>query len=139
MCRSSSDEEDFSIQVNVVFSQYIQDYDNEKYDGYIVPFFNILIKKCKNLIILVGLINVYHGEKDVLTIPETIFEEFECIMTLPNPLVVLKEIIELSRQKLREMEIGQENPFPMPPIFNKLVYGVQLPNPSFFETLVSSL
>jgi len=139
MCRSSSDEEDFSVQVNVVFSQYIQDYDNEKYDGYIVPFFNILIRKCKNLIILVGLINVYYGEKDVLTIPETIFEEFECIMTLPNPLVVLKEIIELSKQKLREMEVGQENPFPMPPIFNKLVYGVQLPSPSFFETLVKSL
>jgi len=33
-------------------------------------------------------------------------------------------------------EIGQENPFPMPPIFNKLVYGVQLQSPSFFERLV---
>ena len=60
-------------------------------------------------------------------------------MILPNPVVILKEIIELSRQKLREIEVGQENPFPMPPIFNKLVYGVQLPSPSFFETLVESL
>ena len=129
MCRSSSDEKDFSLQVNLVFSQYIHDYKNEKYDRYVIPFFNILIHSCKNLIILVGLIDVYYGEKDVLTIPETIYEEFECIMTLPNPLVVLKEIVELSKQKLRQMEeIGQENPFPMPPIFNKLVYGIQLPS-----------
>lgn len=140
MCRSSSDEKDFSLQVNLVFSQYIHDYKNEKYDRYVIPFFNILIHSCKNLIILVGLIDVYYGEKDVLTIPETIYEEFECIMTLPNPLVVLKEIVELSKQKLRQMEeIGQENPFPMPPIFNKLVYGVQLQSPSFFERLVESL
>ena len=139
MCRSSSDEKDFSLQVNLVFSQYIHDYKNEKYDRYVIPFFNILIHSCKNLIILIGLINVYYGEKDVLTIPETIYEEFECIMTLPNPLIVLKEIIELSKQKLRQMEeIGQENPFPIPPIFNKLVYGVQLQSPSFFETLVES-
>lgn len=139
MCRSSSDEKDFSLQVNLVFSQYIHDYKNEKYDRYVIPFFNILIHSCKNLIILIGLIDVYYGEKDVLTIPETIYEEFECIMTLPNPLIVLKEIIELSKQKLRQMEeIGQENPFPIPPIFNKLVYGVQLQSPSFFETLVES-
>jgi hypothetical protein len=139
MCWSSSDEEDFSLQVNLVFSQYIQDYKNEKYDGYVIPFFNILIRSCKNLIILVGLVDVHYGEKETPTVVDTIYDEFECVMTLPNPLVVLKEIIELSKQKLREMEVGQENPFPMPPIFNKLVYGVQLQSPSFFERLVESL
>jgi len=139
MCRSSSGEEDFSIQVNLVFSQYIQNYKNEKYDGYVIPFFNILIHSCKNLIILVGLVDVHYGEKETPTVVDTIYDEFECVMTLPNPLVVLKEIIELSKQKLREMEVGQENPFPMPPIFNKLVYGVELPRQSFFETLVKSL
>jgi hypothetical protein len=139
MCRSSSDEKDFSLQVNLVFSQYIQDYKNEKYDRYVIPFFNILIHSCKNLIILVGLIDDVHcTEKKTPVVIDTIYNDFECIMTLPNPLVVLKEIIELSKQKLREMEVGQENPFPMPPIFNKLVYGVQLPSSSFFETLVES-
>jgi len=139
MCRSSSGEDDFSLQINLVFSQYIQDYKNEKYDGYVIPFFNILIRSCKNLIILVGLVDVHYGEKEVLSISETIYDEFECVMTLPNPIVVLKEIIELSKQKLREMEVGQENPFPMPPIFNKLVYGIELPRPSFFEMLVGSV
>jgi hypothetical protein len=139
MCRSSSDEDDFSLQVNLVFSQYIQDYKNEKYDGYVIPFFNILIHSCKNLIILVGLVDVHYGEKETPTVVDTIYDEFECVMTLPNPLVVLKEIIELSKQKLQEIEVGQENPFPMPPIFNKLVYGVELPRPSFFEMMVGSV
>ena len=139
MCRSSSDEDNFSLQVNLVFSQYIQDYKNEKYDGYVIPFFNILIRSCKNLIILVGLIDVHYGEKETPTVVDTIYDEFECVMTLPNPLVVLKEIVELSKQKLQEMEVGQENPFPMPPIFNKLVYGVELPRPSFFEMMAGSV
>ena len=139
MCRSSSGEEDFSIQVNLVFSQYIQNYKNEKYDGYVIPFFNILIRSCKNLIILVGLIDVHYGEKETPTVVDTIYDEFECVMTLPNPLAVLKEIIELSKQKLQEIEVGQENPFPMPPIFNKLVYGVELPRPSFFEMMAGSV
>jgi hypothetical protein len=139
MCRSSSDEDNFSLQVNLVFSQYIQDYKNEKYDGYVIPFFNILIRSCKNLIILVGLIDVHYGEKETPTVVDTIYDEFECVMTLPNPLVVLKEIVELSKQKLQEIEVGQENPFPMPPIFNKLVYGVELPRPSFFEMMAGSV
>ena len=139
MCKSSDNEETFFSQINVVFSQYIQDYSSEKYDGFVIPFFNILIHSCKNIIILVGLINLYLTQKEESNISNTIYDEFECIMILPNPVVILKEIIELSRQKLREIEVGQENPFPMPPIFNKLVYGVQLPSPSFFETLVESL
>ena len=98
-----------------------------------------MIRSCKNLIILVGLIDVHYGEKETPTVVDTIYDEFECVMTLPNPLVVLKEIVELSKQKLQEMEVGQENPFPMPPIFNKLVYGVELPRPSFFEMMAGSV
>ena len=139
MCKSSDNEETFCSQINVVFSQYIQDYSSEKYDGFVIPFFNILIHSCKNIIILVGLINLYFTQKEDSNISNTIYEEFECIMILPNPVVILKEIIELSKQKLLEMKSGEEDHFPMPPIFNKLVYGVQLPSPSFFETLVESL
>jgi hypothetical protein len=57
-------------------------------------------------------------------------------MTLPDPLAVLKEIVELSKKKLAEAE---ENPYPMPPVFNKLVFGIELPSPSFFETLAESM
>jgi len=136
MCWSSNGDDTFCNQINLVFSQYIQNYKNKKYDGYVVPFFNILIHSCKNLIILVGLVDVYYGEKATPTIPDTIYEEFVCLMTLPEPLTVLKEIVELSKKKLAEAE---ENPYPMPPVFNKLVYGIELPSPSFFETLAESL
>jgi uncharacterized coiled-coil protein SlyX len=136
MCWSSNGDDTFALQVNLVFSQYIQDYKNKKYDGYVVPFFNILIHSCKNLIILVGLVNVHYGEKETPTVVDTVYEEFVCLMTLPEPLTVLKEIVELSKKKLAEAE---ENPYPMPPVFNKLVYGIELPSPSFFETLAESL
>ncbi|NBO25067.1 MAG: hypothetical protein EBU93_07555, partial [Chlamydiae bacterium] len=63
MCWSSNGDDTFCNQINLVFSQYIQDYKSKKYDGYVVPFFNILIHSCKNLIILVGLVDVYYGEK----------------------------------------------------------------------------
>jgi hypothetical protein len=136
MCLSSGGDDTFALQVNLVFSQYIQDYKNEKYDGYVIPFFNILIHSCKNLIILVGLVNVHYCEKTTPTVVDTVYEEFVCLMTLPDPLTVLKEIVELSKKKLAEAE---ENPYPMPPVFNKLVYGIELPSPSFFETLAESL
>jgi hypothetical protein len=136
MCLSSDGDDTFALQVNLVFSQYIQDYKNEKYDGYVIPFFNILIHSCKNLIILVGLVNVHYCEKTTPTVVDTVYEEFVCLMTLPDPLTVLKEIVELSKKKLAEAE---ENPYPMPPVFNKLVYGIKLPSPSFFETLAESL
>jgi hypothetical protein len=136
MCWSSSGDNTFCNQINLVFSQYIQDYKNKKYDGYVVPFFNILINSCKNLIILVGLVDVHYGEKSTPTVPDTIYEEFVCLMTLPEPLTVLKEIVELSKKKLAE---DQENPYPMPPVFNKLVFGIELPSPSFFETLAESM
>jgi len=136
MCLSSNGDDTFALQVNMVFSQYIQDYKNKKYDRYIVPFFNILIHSCKNLIILVGLVNVHSGEKTTPTVVDTVYEEFVCLMTLPEPLTVLKEIVELSKQKLAEAE---ENPYPMPPVFNKLVFGIELPSPSFFETLAESM
>jgi len=132
MCWSSKGEDTFATQVNIVFTQYVQDYKNKKYGGYIVPFFNYLIHSCKNLIILVGLVDVHYGEKDILTVVDSIYEEFVCLMTLPEPLVVLKEIIELSKKKLAESD---ESSYPMPSVFNKLVYGIELPNPSFFETL----
>ena len=138
MCWSSSGDDTFAIQVNLVFSQYIQDYKNEKYDRYVIPFFNILIHSCKNLIILVGLVDVHCGEKMTPTVVDTVYEEFECLMTLPDPLIILKEIVELSKKKLAEMESGEGNPFLMPPIFNKLVFGIQLPSQRFFETLASS-
>ena len=136
MCWSSKGEDTFALQVNIAFTQYIQDYKNKKYDGYVVPFFNILIHSCKNLIILVGLVNVHHGENLTPTVVDTIYEEFVCLMTLPEPLTVLKEIVELSKRKLAEAD---ENPHPMPPVFNKLVFGIELPSPSFFETLAESL
>ena len=136
MCWSSNGDDTFAIQVNLVFSQYIQDYKNKKYDRYVVPFFNILIHSCKNLIILVGLVDVYYGEKETPTVVDTIYEEFVCLMTLPDPLTVLKEIVELSKKKLAEAE---ENPYPMPTVFNKLVYGIELQGPSFFETIAKSL
>jgi hypothetical protein len=132
MCWSSKGEDTFATQVNIVFTQYVQDYKNKKYGGYIVPFFNYLIHSCKNLIILVGLVDVHYGEKDILTVVDSIYEEFVCLMTLPEPLVVLKEIIELSKKKLAESD---ESSYPMPSVFNKLVYGIELPNPSFFESL----
>lgn len=132
MCLSSSGDDTFALQVNIVFTQYIQDYKNEKYDGYVIPFFNILIHSCKNLIILVGLVNVHYCEKTTPTVVDTVYEEFVCLMTLPDPLTVLKEIVELSKKKLAEAE---ENPYLMPPVFNKLVYGIELPRQSFFETL----
>lgn len=132
MCWSSSGDNIFCDQINLVFSQYIQDYKNKKYDGYVVPFFNILINSCKNLIILVGLIDVHYAEKTTPTVVDTVYEEFVCLMTLPDPLVVLKEIVELSKMKL---EKEKENPFPMPPVFTKLVFGIELPSPSFFESL----
>ena len=136
MCWSSNGDDTFAIQVNLVFSQYIQDYKNKKYDRYVVPFFNILIHSCKNLIILVGLVDVYYGEKETPTVVDTIYEEFVCLMTLPDPLTVLKEIVELSKKKLAEAE---KNPYPMPTVFNKLVYGIELQGPSFFETIAKSL
>ena len=136
MCWSSKGEDTFALQINIAFTQYIQDYKNKKYNGYVVPFFNILIHSCKNLIILVGLVNVHHGENSTPTIVDTIYEEFVCLMTLPEPLTVLKEIVELSKRKLAEAD---ENPHPMPPVFNKLVFGIELPSPSFFETLAESL
>lgn len=136
MCWSSNGDDTFALQVNLVFSQYIQDYKNKKYDGYVVPFFNILIHSCKNLIILVGLVDVHYGEKETPTVVDTVYEEFVCLMTLPEPLTVLKEIVELSKKKLAEAE---ETPYPMPPVFNKLVFGIELPSPSFFETLAESL
>ena len=136
MCWSSNGDDTFAIQVNLVFSQYIQDYKNKKYDRYVVPFFNILIHSCKNLIILVGLVDVYYGEKETPTVVDTVYEEFVCLMTLPDPLTVLKEIIELSKKKLAE---AAENPYPMPTVFNKLVYGIELQGPSFFETIAKSL
>jgi len=135
MCWSSKGEDTFATQVNIVFTQYVQDYKNKKYGGYIVPFFNILIHSCKNLIILVGLVDVHYGEKSTPTVVDSIYEEFVCLMTLPEPLVVLKEIIELSKKKLAESD---ESSYPMPPVFNKLVYGIELPNPSFFESLAGS-
>jgi hypothetical protein len=136
MCWSSNGDDTFAIQVNLVFSQYIQDYKNKKYDRYVVPFFNILIHSCKNLIILVGLVDVYYGEKETPTVVDTVYEEFVCLMTLPDPLTVLKEIVELSKKKLAE---AAENPYPMPTVFNKLVYGIELQGPSFFETIAKSL
>ena len=136
MCLSSSGDDTFALQVNLVFSQYIQDYKNKKYDRYVVPFFNILIHSCKNLIILVGLVNVHYCEKETPTVIDTVYEEFVCLMTLPEPLTVLKEIVELSKKKLAEAE---ENPYPMPPVFNKLVYGIELQSPSFFEILAESM
>ena len=136
MCWSSNGDDTFALQVNLVFSQYIQDYKNKKYDGYVVPFFNILIHSCKNLIILVGLVDVHYGEKETPTVIDTVYEEFVCLMTLPEPLTVLKEIVELSKKKLAEAD---ENPYPMPPVFNKLVFGIELPSPSFFETLAESM
>ncbi len=136
MCWSSSGDDTFALQVNLVFSQYIQDYKNKKYDRYVVPFFNILIHSCKNLIILVGLVDVHYGEKETPTIIDTVYEEFICLMTLPEPLTVLKEIVELSKKKLAE---EQETPYPMPPVFNKLVFGIELQGPSFFETLAKSM
>lgn len=136
MCWSSNGDDTFALQVNLVFSQYIQDYKNKKYDGYVVPFFNILIHSCKNLIILVGLVDVHYGEKETPTVIDTVYEEFVCLMTLPEPLTVLKEIVELSKKKLAE---EQETPYPMPPVFNKLVFGIELQGPSFFETLAESM
>ena len=136
MCWSSSGDDTFALQVNLVFSQYIQDYKSKKYDGYVVPFFNILIHSCKNLIILVGLVDVHYGEKETPTVIDTVYEEFVCLMTLPDPLTVLKEIVELSKQKLAE---AQETPYPMPPVFNKLVFGIELQGPSFFENLSKSM
>ncbi len=136
MCWSSKGEDTFALQINIAFTQYIQDYKNKKYDGYIVPFFNILIHSCKNLIILVGLVNVHHGDNSTPTVVDTVYEEFVCLMTLPEPLTVLKEIVELSKKKLEEAD---ENPHPMPPVFNKLVFGIELPSPSFFESLAESL
>lgn len=135
MCWSSKGEDTFALQINIAFTQYVQDYKNKKYDGYVVPFFNILIHSCKNLIILVGLVNVHHGENSTPTVVDTIYEEFVCLMTLPEPLTVLKEIVELSKRKLAEAD---ENPHPMPPVFNKLVFGIELPKPSFFESLAES-
>jgi hypothetical protein len=136
MCWSSKGEDKFALQVNIVFTQYIQDYKNKKYDGYVVPFFNILNHSCKNLIILVILIDQHHGENLTPTVVDTIYEKFICLMTLPEPLAVLKEIIDLSKRKLAEAD---ENPHPMPPMFNDLVFGIELPSPSFFETLAESL
>ena len=136
MCWSSNGDDTFALQVNLVFSQYIQDYKSKKYDGYVVPFFNILIHSCKNLIILVGLVDVHYGEKETPTVIDTVYEEFVCLMTLPDPLTVLKEIVELSKKKLAE---EQETPYPMPPVFNKLVFGIELQGPSFFETLAKSM
>lgn len=136
MCWSSNGDDTFALQVNLVFSQYIQDYKNKKYDGYVVPFFNILIHSCKNLIILVGLVDVHYGEKETPTVIDTVYEEFVCLMTLPEPLTVLKEIVELSKQKLAE---EQETPYPMHPVFNKLVFGIELQGPSLFETLAKSM
>ena len=132
MCLSSSGDDTFALQVNIVFTQYIQDYKNEKYDGYVIPFFNILIHSCKNLIILVGLVNI----KVTPTVVDRIYKEFVSLMTLPNPLVILKEIVELSKKKLAEAE---ENSFPMPPMFNDLVFGIKLQSPSFFERLAESM
>lgn len=132
MCLSSSGDDTFALQVNIVFTQYIQDYKNEKYDGYVIPFFNILIHSCKNLIILVGLVNI----KVTPTVVDRIYKEFVSLMTLPNPLVILKEIVELSRKKLAEAD---EKSFLMPPVFNDLVFGIELPIPSFFESLAKSL
>jgi hypothetical protein len=135
MCWSSNGDDTFCNQINLVFSQYIQDYKIKKYDGYVVPFFNILIHSCKNLIILVGLVDVHYGEKATPTVIDTVYEEFVCLMSLPDPLTVLKEIVELSKKKLAEAE---ETPYPMPPVFNKLVFGIELQSPSFFETLAES-
>lgn len=131
MCMSSSGDMSFCDLINIVFTQYIQDYKNEKYDGYVIPFFNILIHSCKNLIILVGLVNI----KATPTVVDEIYKEFVSLMTLPNPLVILKEIVELSKKKLAEAE---ENPYPMPPMFNNLVFGIELPRPSFFEKIAGS-
>jgi hypothetical protein len=136
MCWSSSGDDTFCNQINLVFSQYIQDYKSKKYDGYVIPFFNLLIHSCKNLIILVGLVDVHYCEKTTPTVVDTVYEEFVCLMTLPEPLTVLKEIVELSKKKLAEAE---ENPYPMPPVFNKLVFGIELQSPSFFERLVESM
>ena len=132
MCLSSSGDDTFALQINIVFTQYIQDYKNEKYDGYVIPFFNILIHSCKNLIILVGLVNITATP----TVVDRIYKEFVSLMNLPNPLVILKEIVELSKKKLAEAD---ENSFPMPPMFNDLVFGIKLPSPSLFETLAESL
>jgi uncharacterized coiled-coil protein SlyX len=131
MCLSSSGDTSFRVLINIVFTQYIQDYKNEKYDGYVIPFFNILIHSCKNLIILVGLVNI----KATPTVVDRIYKEFVSLMTLPNPLVILKEIVELSKKKLAEAE---ENSFPMPPMFNDLVFGIELPKQSLFEKFAES-
>jgi len=139
MCWSSKGEDTFALQINIAFTQYIQDYKNKKYDGYIVPFFNILIHSCKNLIILVGLVNVHHGENSTPTVVDTVYEEFVCLMTLPEPLTVLKEIVELSKISKKKLAEAEETPYPMPPVFNKLVFGIELPSPSFFESLAESL
>jgi hypothetical protein len=132
MCLSSNGDDTFALQINIVFTQYIQDYKNEKYDGYVIPFFNILIHSCKNLIILVGLVNITATP----TVVDRIYKEFVSLMTLPNPLVILKEIVELSKKKLAEVD---EKSFPMPPMFNELVFGIELPSHSLFETHAKSM
>jgi hypothetical protein len=129
MCWSSKGEDKFALQVNITFTQYVQDYKNKKYDGYVVPFFNILIHSCKNLIILVGLVAVHHGEKMVPTVIDTVYEKFVCLMTLPEPRTVLKEFVNLLKRRPAEVD---KNPYPMPLVIDDLIFGIELPSTSFF-------
>jgi hypothetical protein len=120
-CRSSDMNLDtFSKQINIVFSQYIQNHISKNYDYFVIPFFNILIKSSKNMIILVGLINTYFEGKNNSVIKDRTYQYLIDLLTIQNAENILKKII-------RSPNIESLNMDPKDRLeANTITFGIQL-------------
>jgi hypothetical protein len=120
-CKSSDMNLDkFSEQINIVFSKYIQYYISKNYDDFVIPFFNILIKSSKNIIILVGLINTYFESKNNSVIRDRTYQYFIDLITTQNAEIILKKII-------RSPNIESLNLDPKDRLdANTITFGIQL-------------
>ena len=120
-CRSSDMNLDtFSIQINIVFSQYIQNHISKNYDDFVIPFFNILIKSSKNMIVLIGLINTYFENKNNSVIKDRTYQYLIDLITTQNAENILKKII-------RSPNIESLNLDPKDRLdANTITFGIQL-------------
>jgi len=58
------------------------------------PFFMLLLMNCRNILILLAIIDIWHKEKERPHIKKCLLRDFEVLLTLPNE----KEILERNRK-----------------------------------------
>ena len=110
----------FPTKINIVFSQYVQDYTLQNYDNFVIPFFNRLIRSSKNIIILIGLVNIYSENKNDPVIKDRTYSYFIDLITTQNAEILLKKII-------RSPNIESLNMNPKDRLeANTITFGIQL-------------